>query len=218
MFNDTVFSGGPPENNDEELAVLADLENEKTDAELFTRDTESFVERSVEDTDSDMVLLEDAEIESPAVDEAFIESDDIPSSQSETLEVESSADKDIADSLGMNLESENSLTMDSEARDEMKLDIEPDLEDAGTEPIPFGTETIEDREVDSRQIDLPTGTDSPQPVSFQPEQLEAVIEKVIKKMLGQKIDRLIIDIIEKAVQTDIEKIKKELLKGTTEDS
>ncbi|MCJ7772601.1 MAG: hypothetical protein MUP22_05650, partial [Desulfobacterales bacterium] len=73
-------------------------------------------------------------------------------------------------------------------------------------------------EFDTAQIDQQKQTVTSEPFSIQPDQLEELVEKVISKMFGKKIDSKIMDVIERAVKTDIEKIKKELLKGATDDS
>ena len=48
------------------------------------------------------------------------------------------------------------------------------------------------------------------------EQVEAALERVIKKMFYEKIDRLLVDTIEKTVTKEIEKLKKALLDGATD--
>jgi hypothetical protein len=48
------------------------------------------------------------------------------------------------------------------------------------------------------------------------EQVEAALERVIKKMFYEKIDRLLVDTIEKTVTREIEKLKKALLDDATD--
>ena len=48
------------------------------------------------------------------------------------------------------------------------------------------------------------------------EQVEAALERVVKKMFYEKIDRLLVDTIEKTVTREIEKLKKALLDESTD--
>ena len=48
------------------------------------------------------------------------------------------------------------------------------------------------------------------------EQVEAALDRVIKKMFYEKIDRLLVDTIEKTVTREIEKLKKALLDESTD--
>ncbi|MGA8181585.1 MAG: hypothetical protein WB792_16105, partial [Desulfobacterales bacterium] len=48
------------------------------------------------------------------------------------------------------------------------------------------------------------------------DQVEAALERVIKKMFYEKIDRLLVDTIEKTVKKEIERLKKALLDDATD--
>jgi len=219
MFNDTVFSGDLLE-NDEELAVITETETNKTNEENVDGGPSVSIDRPSSNDDNNMVLLEDTESESLTgeIDEGFIQPDALSYDEGEQLEIETATDGNIADSLGMDLESKISLTEDSETEGNIKSAIEPDLENLVIETEEFETEKHENIERDTSQVDLQKQPVSPEFFSIQPEQFEKVVENVIKKMIAEKIDSILIDVIEKAVKTDIEKIKQELLKGTTDDS
>ncbi len=198
MFNDTVFSNESL-NNDDELAVLT----EPKDNKIITDRSAAFTDASA--LDSNLVLIEDTQIEPPPKEESFIQSDIARSTEKVSLEIESATDRDIADSLGMDLESEKDLFMNIETEDDNKLTIVSESEyDTRRERFENG------RELNKAQL-------HPLQQSIQSDQLEAALEKVIKRIFTGKIDTMIADIIEKAVKTDIEKIKKELLKGTADD-
>jgi hypothetical protein len=211
MLNDTVFSSDSNEslgNSDEELAVLTELDESPeppTDQELAN-------------IDSDVVLLDDTQAET-----AIEKEDDLIQLDSETmpesvpLELESTQDSDIADSLGMNLETNASLSQNAKEIDEVELTIEPDLDGLKPEATPFESETPIDMSVNTAQMDQFNQSTSSEPIHIQPGQLEEAVERVIVKLFSGKIDSMIMDVIEKVVKTDIEKIKKELLKGTMVD-
>jgi hypothetical protein len=53
------------------------------------------------------------------------------------------------------------------------------------------------------------------PVSVTPEQVEEALERVIKKMFSEKIEGILIGVIEKAVAKEINRLKSALLEDTT---
>jgi len=61
-----------------------------------------------------------------------------------------------------------------------------------------------------REKEIGLGADSP----VSPEQVEKVIERVVREMLSEKIDGLLVEVIEKTVSEEIKKIKEVLLKET----
>ena len=220
MFSDTVFTHESLKNDEEELAVLAEIDDNKMDEENVTDSSSGFTDEPSLDNDNDMVLLEDTESESLIgdVEEGFIQSDTSDHAEGGQLEIEAATDGDIADSLGMDLESKVRLSEDAEIEDDIELIVEPELENLKPGAKQFEPGAFEGIEFDTAQIDQQKQTVSSEPFSIQPDQLEELVEKVISKMLGKKIDSMIMDVIEKAVKTDIDKIKKELLKSATDDS
>jgi hypothetical protein len=213
MFKDTVFSSKSSEINDEELAVLAEPEDNKNGKGNSTDNAAAFVDEPPADDGSDMILLEDIESETANDEnEIFIQTDIDNSTEGKQLEIENARDNDITDSLGIDLESNINLSEEVKAENEITSAIDPELNNLESGLGQFKTEASKGMEYNATQEDQQN-----QPISIQPDQLEKTVEKVITKMLTKNIDKIIIDVIEKAVKTDIEKIKKELLKGTTDD-
>jgi hypothetical protein len=72
------------------------------------------------------------------------------------------------------------------------------------------TDEIEDEKAPSDDlagslgVDLPTGTEAP---FITPEQLDAAIERVVKKMFSDKIDALLNRVIEKEVSKEIDRMR-----------
>ena len=101
----------------------------------------------------------------------------------------------------------------------------PELEsDLFEEPIDFEEElnqevsidpSLKDDIVDSLGIELETGEDiqegSLEADRVSNEQIEAALERVIKKMFYEKIDGILVEVIEKTVKSEIERLKNILL-------
>jgi len=132
-------------------------------------------------------------------------------SESTRVEIEGLSENDIADSLGMNLEPSIESLKDAGAGDAVEITIEPEIEQ-------FGPAGLNSTDSGTPGIDQQMEAASSAPVSIPPDQVEAALENVIRKMFGPRIDTVIIEAIEKAVRSDIEKIKKELIRGASEDS
>lgn len=248
IFDDTVFAKEPSEDNDQELAVLTEIDEKSPQIEngmlndtVFSSDTlddsdeelavlnkpdkgtEPLTDDASANIDSDMVLLDDSQDETATEKEnEFIQVDSEATSseitpESGPLEIESARDSDIADSLGMDLDINVSPSRDTKGKDDFELTIETDLDSLKPEATPFEAETPVDMGANAVQMDQPGQDSSSESFQIQPDQLEEAVEKAIIKLFSGKIDNMIVDVIEKVVKTDIEKIKKELLKGTMDD-
>jgi hypothetical protein len=79
---------------------------------------------------------------------------------------------------------------------------------------------LKDDFADSLGIELESDEDAKEnffgPDKISSEQVEAALERVIKKMFYEKIDRLLVDTIEKTVTREIERLKKALLDDATD--
>jgi hypothetical protein len=132
--------------------------------------------------------------ESTSADLAFAEMD---------LDIEDRTDDELFESLGMNLEA--GLIEPGEDSDELDFNL--------------STQELSDA-IDL--LDAKLAEESPTPPSaaekeddraaaLAPDQLEAALENVIKKMFKDKIDHLLNDAIEKTVSVEIERLKEQLL-------
>ena len=119
------------------------------------------------------------------------------------LDIEDRTDDELFDSMGMNLEA----------------DLLPSSEDSSELDFNLSTQELSDA-IDL--LDAELAEEPPQPpavdeAAVQPaamvgqEQLEAALESVIKKMVGDKIDHLLNDAIEKSVSAEIARLKEQLL-------
>ena len=119
------------------------------------------------------------------------------------LDIEDRTDDELFDSMGMNLEA----------------DLLPSNEDSSELDFNLSTQELSDA-IDL--LDAKLAEEPPQPpavddADIQPaamvgqDQLEAALENVIKKMVGDKIDHLLNDAIEKSVSAEIARLKEQLL-------
>ncbi len=147
------------------------------------------------------------EADAPAVNEAD-QDDDLDFAPMD-LDIEENKEDDLFDSLGMNLEPELQGSASSDELDfnlstqelsdaidllDAKLAEEPPMEGAGE-----------------------TAKTAALPTTVSEAQLESALEKVIREMFAEKIDVLINEAIEKTVSAEIENLKKQLLKDSTEE-
>lgn len=216
MFNDTVFAGGLTEGADEELSVLTEINDsgeENGDTGVI-----SFTDEALTDSDRDLVELEEAEEGILSGEEEAGGTENFIHDTEKITEMEIGKENDIADSIGMDFEPKITLSKDLTQDEIVGPGIEPESEEIKSELETLKSDAInKDRAVPPLPESRPNQTISLEPFSIPQEQLEAALEKVIHKMFSDKIDGIIIDIIEKAVKNDIENIKKELLKGAAED-
>ncbi len=153
-------------------------------------------ELPVEDQDDEILELTDEIIEPSQDDEAIIDLMDTVKEISLEPEALSSKSDDIPD-----LESdlfEGTIAFDRELDPEAAPDASP-----------------KDDFADSLGIELETGEDIPE-VSLKgdrvsDEQIAAALEGVIKKMFYEKIDGILVEVIEKTVKNEIERLKNILL-------
>jgi len=119
------------------------------------------------------------------------------------LDIEDRTDDELFDSMGMNLEAD--LLPSSEDSSELDFNLSTqelsdaiDLLDAKLAEEPSKPSAVEDADIQPAAM-------------FGQDQLEAALESVIKKMVGDKIDHLLNDAIEKSVSAEIAHLKEQLL-------
>ena len=119
------------------------------------------------------------------------------------LHIENNTDDDLFDSLNMSLEADLLPSGDDPGELDFNLSTQElsdaiDLLDAKLAEDPPIPPTIDEVRVEPSS---PMGSD----------QLETALENVIKKMMGDKIDHLLNDVIEKTVSAEIARLKEQLL-------
>jgi hypothetical protein len=119
------------------------------------------------------------------------------------LDIEDRTDDELFDSMGMNLEAD--LLPSNEDNSELDFNLSTqelsdaiDLLDAKLAEDPPKPPAVEDADLQPAAM-------------FGQDQLEAALENVIKKMVGEKIDHLLNDAIEKSVSAEIARLKEQLL-------
>jgi len=184
---------GGSEDDDDILDLLDAVE------ELSIEDQKDIVLAETEEPgeDDEVLVLTDEIIESSQGDDAIIDLMDTVEEISVESEAPSPKSHDIPD-----LESELF---------EGNIDFDGEL-DQETVPDP----SLKDDFTDSLGIELETGEDVPE-VSLKgdrisDEQIAAALERVIKKMFYEKIDGILVEVIEKTVKNEIERLKNILLK------
>jgi hypothetical protein len=165
---------------------------------------------------TEVVLSADSDGDDTAVETRPEEPEEVPSAASVEestsgelafaemeLDIEDHTDDELFDSMGMNLEA----------------DLLPSSEDSNELDFNLSTQELSDA-IDL--LDAELAEEPPQPpavdeAAIQPaamvgqDQLEAALESVIKKMVGDKIDHLLNDAIEKSVSAEIARLKEQLL-------
>jgi hypothetical protein len=119
------------------------------------------------------------------------------------LDIEDRTDDELFDSLGMNLEA----------------DLLPSGEDSSELDFNLSTQELSDAIdlLDAKLAEEPPKPTAADDADMQPAamlgqaQLEAALESVIKKMVGDKIDHLLSDAIERTVSAEIARLKEQLL-------
>ena len=113
------------------------------------------------------------------------------------------------------------MTADTSAEIDVSLDLEGDFleetvdfHDKLDEEVTLD-QTLKDDFVDSLGMDLDSEEDDLEDLSevkdISNEQMEAALERVIKNMFYEKIDRILVEVIEKTVTKEIERLKGILL-------
>jgi hypothetical protein len=119
------------------------------------------------------------------------------------LDIDDRKDDELFDSMGMNLEA----------------DLLPSSEDSSELDFNLSTQELSDAIdlLDAKLAEEPPKPPAVEDADIQPaamvgqDQLEAALESVIKKMVGEKIDHLLNDAIEKSVSAEIARLKEQLL-------
>jgi hypothetical protein len=209
-----------PETTDDDIIELTDV------VARDAGDDDGVIELTdvVQSPPSEEPIIELTEVVSPAdsdVEDAMAETrgeepEEVPSAASVEestsgelafaemeLDIEDRTDDELFDSMGMNLEA----------------DLLPSSEDSSELDFNLSTQELSDA-IDL--LDAKLAEEPPQPpavdeADIQPaamvgqDQLEAALENVIKKMVGDKIDHLLNDAIEKSVSAEIARLKEQLL-------
>ena len=94
------------------------------------------------------------------------------------------------------------------------FDADPDDDDFVDS---LGMEIGSDEEQDQDVAEVETVTEPAATLDVTPEELDAALERVIQKMFYDRIDRILVDVIERRVKKEIDRIKEALL-GEASDS
>ncbi len=187
------------------------LEEEAADE---TKDDDEVID--LVDAAEEISLAEDTgnivdEASEPAEDEAII---DLTETVGDTsLEIEDIGEP-IPDTADAAQEFDDISELDSDLIEET-MDFTEEFD-----PDTITDDTLKDDFADSLGIELDSGEETKEnffdPGKLSNEQVETALERVIKKMFYEKIDRLLVDTIEKTVTREIEKLKKALLDDATD--
>jgi hypothetical protein len=202
------------EPQEQELSLELDAETGEKDADIEV--TESLI------TNQD--LTQQQSEESPAA----VAAED--GDRKEELGFDFEKEEDLADSLGMTIDSETEAAENLMETEELEdiyktqeiLDeisqfdsVEASAMHKQTDPISIKVQdpTAENRlEIDSLEQDT-----APEPGSISSGQLELAVERVVKKMFAEKIEGILIEVIERTVTKEINRIKNILLDETSGD-
>ena len=141
------------------------------------------------------------EEKAPDADEAILNlTETVDNSQEAAGEDETSSDAEEVDPLAATAELEEGFDDDFDADQD-----EDDFIDSMGMEIGAEEEEQEDAADEAADTDLSEGLD------VAPEQLDAALERVIQKMFYDRIDRILVNVIEKRVKMEIDRIRKALL-------
>lgn len=124
------------------------------------------------------------------------------------LDIENQKEEALFDSLGMNMEAD---LLQAET-DTGELDF-----NLSTQELSDAIDLLDAKLAEEPRKAPPAEAEHIHPpASLEPGQLEAALENVIRKMFGEKIDRLLNEAIEKTVSAELARLKDQLLGDTTD--
>ncbi len=203
-----VVEAGPPE----EAAAVTDAEGPAETAD----EQAGLLEEDLADEESEVpagaafdLFADTAPEKSEAADAGEANGDDDLDFAPMDLDIEENKEEDLFDSLGMNLEPE---LQDSEAGSDLDFNL-------STQELSDAIDLLDAKLAEEPPLDTPADTApaAALPTTISEAQLESALENVIRKMFAEKIDLLINAAIEKNVTAEIEHLKNQLLKDTTEE-
>jgi len=102
------------------------------------------------------------------------------------------------------------------------LDLPPDDDDDFVESMGMEVESMEDEFDEDTAPDfpeeLPEEPSGAEPLSVTTEQVEAALENVVKEMFGEKMERILIDVVKKTISQEIDRLKETLLEDLKGDA
>lgn len=225
----TEFDEHFPEEDERKLAHAGVLDVSDEDEDDFLE----LIEVEEEDTTGDEEVIEFSN------SEVQTEEDEIDSFFSETLadepvfengEVEPvaetpalSTDMAMATASSADEDEEFDFSLDSSEISEQvdrldtfladDLDAEPAVASLPSEPEVASLVPEPPAEEKAPDADQPADEEPAETVSLTPDQIDAIVENVIKEKLGGNIETIIYDVIEKAVSKEIDRLKGALLGG-----
>jgi len=225
----TEFDEHFPEEDERKLAHAGVLDVSDEDEDDFLE----LIEVEEEDTTGDEEVIEFGS------SEVQTEEDEIDSFFSETLadepvfengEVEPvaetpalSTDMAMATASAADEDEEFDFSLDSSEISEQvdrldtfladDLDAEPAVASLPSEPEVASLVPEPPAEEKAADADQPADEEPAETVSLTPDQIDAIVENVIKEKLGGNIETIIYDVIEKAVSKEIDRLKGALLGG-----
>jgi len=141
------------------------------------------------------------EEKAPDADESILNlTEPAGDSQEAAGEDETNSDVEEIDPLAATAELEEGFDDD--------LDVDQDEDDFIDS---MGMEIGAEEEEQEDAADEAADTDLPEALDVAPEQLDAALERVIQKMFYDRIDRILVNVIEKRVKMEIDRIRKALL-------
>ena len=190
--SDKTISEGVTADSDDEIIDLLDAAEETP----ITEDTEKSVAEDTETAEDEAII----DLIEPVDDTALeLDIEDIGEPIAESADFGQEFE-DISD-LDSDLIKEATGSMDGSDSDTIVNDaLKPDFTDS------LGIELGSEEDAKGNLFD---------PDKVSNEQIDAALERVVKKMFYEKIDRLLVEAIEKTVKKEIEKLKKALLDDAT---
>ncbi|MBC2696098.1 MAG: hypothetical protein HF982_12665 [Desulfobacteraceae bacterium] len=128
------------------------------------------------------------------------------------IEIDHYLDDEFVDSEYLALELDVSKDLSEDNARDIFLEPEEELDELGQ----LITDVVEDTQ-QKAAYEKETASDTPEPITLSPEQVDEALERVINKMYADKIDSILTEVIEKTVTKEIERLKSLMLEDTSID-
>ena len=228
------------EADDEEIIDLTEVVEENADQEAVIELTDV-----VDVPEEEIPAVEEAPIEEPVIDltepvfaeevaaepvaeeemaaAPILEEEDEPEPAAAEAEESTSGELEFAD-MELDIDDRNEDELFDSLGMNLEADLLPSEEDTSELDFNLSTQELSDAIdlLDAKLAEEPpkepvAEADVSEPTALRSDELEMALENVIRKMFGEKIDRLLNDAIEKTVSAEIARLKAQLLGDAPEE-
>ena len=200
-------------------------ENNNLNNQASPKDEEDIIELTDIVSDTENIELPDYTDEAGSISEEeekkAIEIDDdildnivkLEDDLNNDIEIDHYLDNEFVDSADLDSELDVSKDLSLEREEEADEDLSLEPQEEADELGQLIADVVEDSQQEAA-CEKETASDTHEPIPLSSEQVDAALERVIKKMYADKIDSILTEVIEKTVTKEIEQLKALLLEDT----